>query len=337
MARASARQGGTTWKISDPVLHFVDDDLIFESVGPVGDPDIYSRLDRISIIRDPTAKTIADEAQRLCGHIPVRDGRLHDALQLAKWLAAARDSSPPARLVLSGRIIEQTANWAGLKPQSLIEDYLSWGWARNKIAGDLAKAGYHGIMRLPGGNGRTSSASERDKFLRIRQEVISETSGQMRLRTFAVLSHLDWLVEQHAASTETGDYLRELQRRVANGPAVVSWIGKLRDELEVLDARAVRTRNALVHGGPLITAIAESVVEMLDGLGSQALEWVIDGLAGEKALPEVFDDRRRRYIDTVDRMFESGAVHSASNSSGRLATLTLRKDLSSHDVHARWP
>jgi len=61
-----------------------------------------------------------------------------------------------------------------------------------------------------------------------------------------------------------------------------------------------------VHGGPLIPAIAESVVEMLDGLGSQALEWVIDGLAGEKALPEVFNDRRRRFIDTIDRMFESG-------------------------------
>lgn len=252
-------------------MHFVDEELIFEAVGPVGDPDVYTRLDRKDVVQDPTAKTVADEAQRLCEHIPVRDGRLHDALQLSKWLAAARDSSPPARLVLSGRIIEQTANWAGLKPQSLIEDYLSWVWARNKIAGDLAKAGYHGIMRLPGGNGRTSSASERNKFLRIRQEVINETSGQMRLRTFAVLPHLDWLVEQHAASTETGDYLRELQRRVANGPAVVSWIEKLRDELKVRNARAVRTRNALVHGGPLITAIAESVVEMLDGLGSQAL------------------------------------------------------------------
>jgi hypothetical protein len=60
-----------------------------------------------------------------------------------------------------------------------------------------------------------------------------------------------------------------------------------------------------VHGGPLITAVAESVVGV-DSLGSQALEWVIEALAAERALPEVFADHGRRYADAVSRLREGG-------------------------------
>ncbi len=302
VARASARLGSTTWKISGPVLHFVDEELIFEAVGSVGDPDIYTRLDRKDVVQDPTAKTVVDEAQRLYAHIPVRDGRLHDALQLSKWLSGARESSPPARLVLSGRIIEQTANWAGLKPRSLIEDHLSWAWARNTIAADLAKGGYYGILRLPVSERQAAG----NKFREVWREIIAEPAGQTRVRTLAVLTHLDWLVEQHSATTETGDHLRELQRRVANGATVTEWIEKLRGELITHNARAVRTRNALVHGGPLVTAVANSVVELMDDLGSQALEWVIDGLAAESPVPQVFADHRKRYIDVIDGLSGCG-------------------------------
>lgn len=68
----------------------------------------------------------------------------------------------------------------------------------------------------------------------------------------------------------------------------------------------MRTRNALVHGGPLITAVAESVVGVLDSLGSQALERVVEGLAAERALPELFGEHGGRYADTVGRLREGG-------------------------------
>jgi hypothetical protein len=298
VARASSLQHGSTWKIRDAVLHYVDGDLIFESTGPIGDPDVYTRLGRRTILQDRTADTITEQTRRLRAHVPVRDGRLHDALELSKWLATARDASLPARLVLSGRIIEQAANWADLGVRALIEECLSWAWARNKIAGDLADAGFHGIMRLPAGD----SAEVREA----RSEIINEARGQTRLRTFAVLAHLDWLVEQHAPDTETGAYLRELQQRVANGRAVAGWIDALRNELKVLNARAVRTRNALVHGGPLVAAIVETVVGVQDSLGSQALEWVIDGLASERPLSELFAEEGKHYVDAVGRLRANG-------------------------------
>lgn len=307
VARASTRQHGTTWKIGNPVLHFVDEDLVFEADGPIGDPDVYARIDRGRIIRDTTAEAITVEAQQLRAHIPVRDGRLHDALQLSKWLTAARDASPPARLVLSGRVIEQAANWADVGVPALIEDCLSWAWAVSKIGGDLANAGWHAVMRLPGGMGQSSTAEERDAFLETRRAIVNEASGeQIRLRTFEVLARLDWLAEQHAAETEIGDFLRELQQRVASGPSAADWIDELRDELRVRNARAVRTRNALVHGGPVISATAESVVGILDSLGSHALEWVMEGLAAERRLPELFAEHGRSYAGGVARLRAGG-------------------------------
>src|SRR5918996_3837803 len=43
---------------------------------------------------------------------PGKRRQIARGLQLSEWLTRARSSSPPARLVLSGRIIEQAANWA---------------------------------------------------------------------------------------------------------------------------------------------------------------------------------------------------------------------------------
>ena len=63
----------------------------------------------------------------------------------------------------------------------------------------------------------------------------------------------------------------------------------------------MRTRNVVVHGDPLVTAVAETVVGVQDALGSQALSWVIDGLAAARALPEVFAEHRTRYIYALER------------------------------------
>lgn len=308
IARASARQAGTNWRISGVCLHFVDGEVIFKSTGPIGDPDIYERLSRVDIIQDPTGGTIHEETQRLRLHLPVRDGRLHAALQLSDWLTQARRSSPPARLVLSGRIIEQAAGWAGISVPTFVNDHLALAWAWNRIAGDLSRAGAAAVLRLPGANGISSSDEHRNTFLDVNRELIDGRSagGRPRARPWKALDRLGWLIEQHPANTEIGDYLRELQQRLIDGPAAAAWIDELCDELSVRNARAMRTRNVIVHGGPLVAAVAETVVGVRDALGSQALEWVIDGLAAERALSEVFAEHRTRHVSALDRLRGGG-------------------------------
>jgi hypothetical protein len=308
IARASARQGGTHWKVSGLCLHFVDGEAIFETEGPIGDPDIYDRLMRADILQDPTGTTIEDEAQRLRGHLPVNDGRLHAALQLSEWLTQARGSSPAARLVLSGRIIEQAANWADVSVPNLVQNHLALAWAWNRIADDLSRAGADAVRRLPGADGTSSSGEDRRVFLDAKCELLDtrQVGGRSRARPWKVLGRMEWLVEQHPADTEVGDYLRELHQRLADGPATAAWIDALCGELKIRNARAVRTRNVIVHGGPLITAIADTVVGIQDALSSQALEWVINALAGERAVPKAFAEHRTRHVHALERLRGNG-------------------------------
>ncbi|MDT7790277.1 MAG: hypothetical protein QOF58_8696, partial [Pseudonocardiales bacterium] len=306
-ARASAQQGGTNWRISGVCLHFVDDKSIFESSGPIGDPDIYTRLTRQDILQDPTGSSIHDESVRMRAHLPVRDGRLHAALQLSRWLTEARISSPPARLVLSGRILEQAANWAAVSVPDLI-DQLTLPWAWDRILADLSRAGAAAVLRMPGADGTSSTPGDRQTFIDVNRELLGErlVRGRPRARPWRVLPRLSWLVEQHPADSEIGDYLRELHGRLADGPAAAAWIDELMAELTTRNARAVRTRNVIVHGGPLVAAVAATVVSAQDDLGSQALEWVIEGLAAERELPGVFAERRARYSGALQALRTGG-------------------------------
>ena len=285
-------------------LHFVNGDLVFESVGPIGHPDIYDRPTRQVIVNDPTGATIHNEARQLGSHLPLSDGRLHEALQLSHWLTQARNASPPARLVLSGRIIEQAANWAGMTVPAFVSEHLSWAWAWTRIAGSLSRAGAAAVLRLPGADGTTSSNEDRETFLQVSRQILDDRTAALsaRARPWEVLKRLDWLVEHHAAATELGDYLRELQQHLAAGADAAAWLDDLRAELEMRNRRAVRTRNLIVHGGPLVSAVADNVVGTQDTLASEALEWVVEGLGAERALDEVFAERRSRYTSAVDRL-----------------------------------
>lgn len=304
LARASANRRGTSWRISGVHLHFVDGEIVFESTGPVGDPDVYDRPGRLSIIHDHTAREVHDESERLRAHLPVRDGRMHDALQLSKWLANARDSPAPARLVLSGRILEQTANWAGLKVRALVEDLLSWAWARNELGRELAGAAFKAFHRPP----HEPLPASVQEFARVRRQVIIEPRADNpgAVRVPAALEHLTWLADQFPAETDLGATLSSLQQRLSDGPMTAETLESMRLQLLRCNRRAVRTRNALVHGGPLVLAVAESVVDVHDHLGSQALEWVISGLAAERSLREVFAERRLQYADAVSRLRDGG-------------------------------
>ena len=307
IARASARQGGTNWRVDSACLHFVDGELIYESTGPIGNPDLYDQLTRGDITQDPTGTTINEEAERLADHLPVHNSQLHAALELSQWLTEARRAPAPARLVLSGRVIEQSANWADVSVPTLIGDHLAVAWAWDQIADDLSRAGAAAVLRL-----RDNSASGND----LDQETLHEVNrdlmdgrlvrGRPRARPWRTLERLDWLTSRHPVTTEIGDYLRELHERLSDGPTTAAWIAAACRELKMRNARAVRTRNVVVHGGPLNTAVAANVVGLQDALGSRALECVIEALAAGVAVPDAFAGRQARYVEALERMSGGG-------------------------------
>ncbi|MDA0161339.1 hypothetical protein OM076_13760 [Solirubrobacter ginsenosidimutans] len=304
LARASVLQGGTNWRISGKVIHFVDGDAVFESSGPVGDPDIYTRLSRTDVIRDPTAETIKRELPRLRAHLPVTDRRLRAALQLNQWLHDARRTGPPARLVLSSRIIEQCARWADLSPPAFVADNLAWSWCWAQVADELERAGREAVDNMRGHSGATTTPEERAAFLKVSAEIFRPDRDSWRPRVYPwkVLERLSWLIARFPPDGWIGDWLIDLSARTADGSTVFSWLKRLESEFTTQHARAVRTRNVIVHGGPLLLPTAHSIVGFQDEVAAHALESTMDALLRETTVVEHFAEQRRRYNDALETL-----------------------------------
>jgi hypothetical protein len=305
LARASVLQGGTHWRISGNAVHFVDGESVYESSGPVGDPDVYDRLTRSSVLHgDPTAETIKREAVRLIDHLPVTDRRLRSALQLAQWLHDARLTAPPARLVLSSRIIEQCAGWAELRPRALVLEHLAWPWCWDQLADELERAGRTAVLAMPGHDGTTSTEQDRQAFLDVRAQVLEPDHGSVppRADPWKALEWLGWLTSRFPPDDWIGHWLTDISARVADGRTVAAWLERLEPEFVTQHGRAVRTRNLIVHGGPLLLPTARSIVGFQDALATRALEWTMDGLLSGATVAEHFAQQRLRYADALDSL-----------------------------------
>lgn len=313
IARAAILQGGTNWRLSDLVIHYVDGEAVYTSTGPIGYPDIYDRLTRSEVIGDETGGWVKREADRLRGHIPVTDHRMHAALSLAQWLVHARGTPAPARLVLGGRILEQCAGWAAADEKAFALDYLLLPWCWRRVERALAYAGRAAILRMPGADGTSSSEQQREEFLELSRDVLETDSGRRPplARPWRTLEVLDQLSAIHAPDGEIGATLSQLRVQLANGVAAADWIEEMCDEGRTRYARAKRTRNAIVHGGPLVPEIAAVVVGMLDTLARTALDWAIDALLNERPLDDYFTERRCAYVDALAALKHGAAPSEA--------------------------
>jgi hypothetical protein len=199
-------------------------------------------------------------------------------------------------LVLASRTLETAASWAGIPKRDLVPDYLVGARCFEILADDLARAGTAAVRTLPGAHGRTASAAEREEFIQVSGEiVVHHRGGRSTSRPLAALHRLDWLATHHPADTEIGAFLAELQSRLSGGAALMAWLDAQRDGLLAVNSRAIRTRNAIVHGGPLIAEVAASAVDETDRLAQLALDWATDALANEQSVSGLFQERKTRF------------------------------------------
>jgi hypothetical protein len=123
-----------------------------------------------------------------------------------------------------------------------------------------------------------------------------------RADPWRTLTRIDWLVEQHPPDSEIGDALRELQDRLIDGAAARDWLDDERKQLRLQNARAVRTRNAAVHGGPIVSEVADTVVGVQDWLAARALKWTIDEIALGLEPRAGFERERTRFTDAFAQL-----------------------------------
>ncbi|MBS1891562.1 MAG: hypothetical protein JST59_09725 [Actinobacteria bacterium] len=255
---------------------------------------------RVAMSTDATSEVIRRNAGRWGPHLPVLDAEMREATHLLIWLRRARETWAPGRLILCDRIVERVAGWAGLSgPGRLVDEHLRLPWALGRMRAemvDIAWSAFNAIADI------SDLGLEEQKRLRNAHEeirwdhVIGFDLGvsSWRLDPQGVARRLGWLADRVPVDSAVRERIETAQRRLAAGPAAAAWASDLMREFKMIDARARRLRNTLVHGGPAIERAAGEVLPFVESIAVDALSVSIEGRFDGRDLVDVFLDRRTR-------------------------------------------
>jgi hypothetical protein len=260
---------------SDPGLWVVDPSYVVFAEGRYASAqfsaDAALRLPKfpaLALQRDHTAATLVDLGPMLGDHLPVGDSDLRETVQLAEWLQAAQLTTPPPRLLLCDRVIEQVRGWAGVGDLArFVDDHLGPRWAIERIHNTVAQAAWDVAEEIF----QRSECEALRMMLGVTGDAFPESVNVLRLlenldevrATIGDLDHLDDLLLPVR--------LRDLHEHTRTPAARRSWHEALIETSQRAERRRRRTRNALVHGGPLVDATVDAVVKFAEQLAFTAL------------------------------------------------------------------
>jgi hypothetical protein len=246
---------------------------------------------RSAIDADSTAAELAEDATLLGAQLPVRDPRLRTAARLAVWLRRADGTDDPARLILCERVVEQVSGWAGVAtPARFVEQAIKPGWMYYRLLSAIDDA-YRRLSADARGRHQLSHVIDvpvrppehgPDRYL------LSTVDRK------AFLEHLDELVGIAPPGSTSAVRLQRLKARCADATAMKAWLADLENEFDRRNARLRRTRNALMHGGPLSLATVDDVARFAVTAAHQALSPAITYLLRNEDVVDGFLDSQER-------------------------------------------
>ena len=248
--------------------------------------------------QDMTAFHLAHHADALGRHLPLRDPQLKTAARLLVWLRRADANDDPARLVLCERVIEQVSGWAGIaRPARFVVELLKPMWMYQQIR-----------RAFEGGYWNFWQANRGEHPLRDRIETEGGTlphgTGD-ELPSINLRSVVENLVELAAAVPIGSDarvQLNRLVHRAADAQTLGAWLEELSTEFDRRNARLRRTRNALMHGGPIVTGTVEDVGRFAVTLAYSALGEAIEMLLDSQDLIDGFLDRQQHLLSCFEQL-----------------------------------
>ncbi len=294
----------TVWRLDESYVYFVDGEGGGSYAPPVVEgPTVQERID---VAEDRTSEGLQEVAERLGAHLPVRDPAVHAAATLLGWLRDARTSPAPLRLVLFDRIVEAICGWAGVssRPRFVRSDLIPW-WAYNEIRRTIMQTGFTAVWGDPAFSAAPEGSPNRERWLEIfRHPPLALAMGGERraIDLRAVLTETPWLLDRLPPGGNGERALLELKNKTATGKATLAWWDEIRDRGERLERRRLRTRNALVHGGPLALSTVENVAPFAEHIAGEALAACVQGRLLGKDLVDYFLARARRISDVRARL-----------------------------------
>jgi hypothetical protein len=287
------------WRLDRSYLVFSGDRLISSS----DEAEEPEWTETVGVAEDRTAEIIGRLSERLAGHVPFRDTELEEAMAMFGWLRGARSTPLAARLVLCDRVIEAVCGWVGMRSRDAFvrEHVIPW-WALlrleflvTKVARRLAYS--HPPARLPAD----------DPFRAVWDEILNHEPLGLRkhpraVKTSTLIAEVPWLLERVPHDIPLGQDLAELDRHTRTGPEALAYWDSWQVRGQRIERRRLRTRNAIIHGGPLSPATVDSVALFAEHLASQALITSLDAKLEGKTIASYFQYQQRRIADMRCRL-----------------------------------
>lgn len=282
------------WQLEDSFVSFTEHGAggaSFSAPQPIG----LSVDDWSALRNDHTGRSLADVADRLGDHLPVRDPAIVEAATLLSWLRTARLTDSPPRLLLCDRVVEQVSGWAGFdEPRRFISEYSKPSWALGRMRNEIADAAFASALEL-----RRKGSGEASVLADFADDTAG-FGGTVNLKRFLEL--IDVIATEVNEPSGVSPRLERLAGRVRTPTSATAWLRELRGQFDRLEGRRRRTRNALIHGGPLAEKTVDTTVDFSESLAVNALGASIDGRLAGRDIIDHFLRRRSRFENSERRL-----------------------------------
>ncbi len=294
-----------TWIVGDSFASYVDDRRGAASINA----DEHRRIPAypaLALQGDRTAHALSAMAEELGAKLPVIDGELAEAGQLLHWLQQARAATPAARVLLYDRILEQVAGWAGVgETERFIADYLRPHLLRRRLWDEVAEAafGAHYILLHEPEAAEVLRPWCEPRNLNGRGDLPAFLASLEEVREAVEQSDSVWRWENPLTLVR----LRRLSEVEKSSNKRRRWRRELEHDFEHNEERRRRTRNSLVHGGPLSEATIGTIAPFSERLTTNALAIAIEGRLSSAELIDHFLTVARSDSGVLER-FDTGAT-----------------------------
>ena len=238
------------------------------------------------------------------------------------WLRQATANDNPARLVLCDRVAEQVCGWAGvMQRERFVTHFLRPTWVYEQIRSAI-NAGYRQLYSdMRGEAHRLTSVIETDAGRPPYSVAVHLPSINLR----AVLEHVDDLINIAPDSSEARVRLEELKQRTVDQSAAKRWLDELEEKFDKSNARLRRARNALMHGGPLVTSSIDGVAHFSTNLAYMALGVAVNLLLNGDDITDGFLDQQQNHLRCFSQLREGVPASDALFRAGLVRRDTTRR------------
>jgi hypothetical protein len=193
---------------------------------------------------------------------------------------------------LCDRVVEQVCGWAGIaRPARFVTEFLRPAWIYDQVR-RLIQISYRQLNSDMRGQHPLTSVIETDTGRPPYSVAVHLPSVNLK----TVLEHLDELIEIAPDTAEAHVRLHELRQRIADQSAAKRWLAELGEAFDKRNSRLRRTRNALMHGGPLVASNIDEVAGFSTTLAYIALGTAVSLLLDDKDIIDGFLNRQQNHL-----------------------------------------